>query len=99
MGRNAAARARFTLAASVALMLGTCWYVSDGVTPGPRPGGAPGQSGGGFRLQNGDAKGQPGGVLDQMSKDKAGEYSAPVADPVKKSGDKTGPKIDMGKIE
>ena len=36
------ARARFTLAASVALMLGTCWYLSNGYQPGERPGpGAP----------------------------------------------------------
>jgi hypothetical protein len=36
--RDSSARARFTLAASVALMLGTCWYLSNGFAPGSRPG-------------------------------------------------------------
>src|SRR5215468_8251064 len=32
--RDNSARARFTLAASVALMLGACWYLSNGFQPG-----------------------------------------------------------------
>lgn len=34
-----AARARYTLAASVALLLGTCWYLSAGLPVGPRAAG------------------------------------------------------------
>jgi hypothetical protein len=34
-------RARYTLAASVALVLGTCWAFSNGFRPGDRPGGGP----------------------------------------------------------
>src|SRR5215213_8749196 len=41
--RDNSARARFTLAASVALMLGTCWYLSNGFQPGSRPGVGPNQ--------------------------------------------------------
>ena len=36
--RDNTARARVTLAASVALMFGTCWYLSEGFQPGERPG-------------------------------------------------------------
>src|SRR4051794_29755905 len=32
--RDNTARARFTLAASVALLLGTCWYLSNDFEPG-----------------------------------------------------------------
>lgn len=42
-GRDNTARARFTLAASVALALGACWFLSNGFEPNERPGqqGAP----------------------------------------------------------
>lgn len=39
--RDSTARARFTLAASVALLLGTGWFLADGFQPGPRPGANP----------------------------------------------------------
>src|SRR5262245_44668066 len=42
-GRDNTARARFTLAASVALMLGTCWYMSNGFQPGTQPTATPQQ--------------------------------------------------------
>ena len=54
-GHDNTARARFTLAASVALMLGTCWYMSNGfragravdpVPPQNGPRHVPGQRGG-----------------------------------------------------
>ena len=34
-------RARYTLAASVALLLGTCWYLSNGLPTGERPANKP----------------------------------------------------------
>jgi hypothetical protein len=40
--RDPGSRARYTLAASVALLLGTGWLLTDGFHPGPRPGPAPG---------------------------------------------------------
>jgi hypothetical protein len=77
-------RARLTLAASVALVLGTCWYLSNGLAPGPRPTVAPIPSGPG-RLGDSDAKGIKGGVLDKLNEDKA-KGNVP-------------PKFDMEKIE
>jgi hypothetical protein len=82
--RDNSARARFTLAASVALMLGTCWYLSNGFQPGSRPVVAPpGKSG---LLPESGAGGPKGGVLDTIQENKA-------------KGDHDGPKIDMGKFE
>lgn len=46
-------RARFTLAASVAILLGACWYFSTGSQPAERDKPAPGGPG---VLQNGSAK-------------------------------------------
>lgn len=34
--RDSSGKSRFTLAASVALLLGTCWYFSNGFQPGER---------------------------------------------------------------
>jgi hypothetical protein len=36
--RDSNARSRYTLAVSVALLLGTCWYLSNGFQPGNRSG-------------------------------------------------------------
>jgi hypothetical protein len=68
-GRDNTARARFTLAASVALALGATWFLSNGSETGPR-GGTPTQPGPGL-LKNGDAKGTKGGVLDTIKENKA----------------------------
>ncbi len=37
VARDTSSKARYTLAASVALFLGTCWYLSNGFQPGERP--------------------------------------------------------------
>jgi hypothetical protein len=69
--RDQTARAKFTLAASVALLLGTAFYMSDGYAPAARTGTQPAINA--PSLFNGsDAKGTPGGVLDTISKDKHG---------------------------
>jgi hypothetical protein len=85
-GRDNTARARFTLAVSVALMLGTCWYLSNGFDPVGRPGGAPSQNGGPGLLKNGEAAPPPVvNPLDTIKENKA-------------KGN-TGGGFDMGKIE
>jgi hypothetical protein len=84
--RDNTARARFTLAASVALMLGTCWYLSNGFEPGARPGQVPVTPGPSL-LQNGGADGNKFAPLQKIGEDKAKE--TPVGPP----------KIDMGKLE
>jgi hypothetical protein len=78
-GRDGTARARLTLAASVALALGACWTLSNGLQPTERPNGtspspAPGM------LQDGGAKDT--GVLPTIEKHKA-------------TGDNGGMKIDL----
>lgn len=79
--RDNTARAKFTLAASVALLLGTAFYMSDGYTPTARPVAVPSNSG--PSLFNGsDAKAPQGGVLDTISNDKA-KGDAPTMDPSK----------------
>lgn len=65
--RDSGARARVTLAASVALMLGTCWYLSNGVQPGTRPAPAPKPNGPGLF----EAGANDTGVLPQIEKNKA----------------------------
>lgn len=81
--RDSTARARLTLAASVALMLGTCWYMSDGFRSGPRAVPEPNPSGSGL-FNDSDAKGTKGGVLDTINKNKAND---------------NGDKMDLGKFE
>lgn len=79
--RDNTTRAKLTLAASVALLLGTAFYMSDGYTPSARPVAVPSNSG--PSLFNGsDAKAPQGGVLDTISKDKA-KGDAPTMDPSK----------------
>lgn len=81
--RDGTARARFTLAASVALMLGTCWYLSNGFQPGARPGqGNPNTPTGPGIFTNTDANDK--GVLKGVQKAKT---------------DANGGKMDMGKFE
>lgn len=48
-------RARYALAASVALLLGTCWYLSNGPPTGDRPSTKPAAGGTGI-LEEGSAK-------------------------------------------
>lgn len=36
--RDSSSKARYTLAASVALLIGTCWTLSNGLQPNDRPG-------------------------------------------------------------
>ena len=81
--RDNSARARFTLAASVALMLGTCWYLSNGFAPGSRPVGAPNQGDAPGMLPGGGAHDEQG-VLPKVREIKATEGA---------------PKIDMDKFE
>lgn len=45
MKRQADNRARYTLAASVALLLGTCWFLSSGSQPASHPVAKPGARG------------------------------------------------------
>jgi hypothetical protein len=83
--RDNTARARLTLAASVALMLGTCWYLSNGYQPGSRPvQGTPTPPVPGSGVFNGSGANDQG-VLPEVKKIKAEERG--------------GPKIDMGKFE
>jgi hypothetical protein len=64
-----ARRARYTLAASVAIVLGTCWAFSNGFRPGDRPGGVavPQQGGEGFDLKGTSADGK-GGLVGEIKK-------------------------------
>ncbi len=78
--RDQTARAKFTLAASVAFLLGTAFYMSDGYAPAPRPGAQPATNGGPSLLNASDAKAPQGGVLDTLSKDKV-NGGAPKVDP------------------
>lgn len=84
--RDNTARARFTLAASVALLLGTCWYLSNGFQPTASPGPAPSLPSTPKMLPVGGADGKNDPRLLKISEDNAKE--PPVAPP----------KIDMGKI-
>lgn len=76
------ARARFTLAASVALVLGATLAMSDGFQSGPRPAVSTPASGGSQMLPGSSANGNHHLPLKQIEEDKA----------------KGGNKIDLGKI-
>lgn len=69
--RDHTARARFTLAASVALALGTGWFLADGFAPGTRPNGAAPASNGPTFLQSGGANGKEHAPLKKIEEDKA----------------------------
>jgi hypothetical protein len=87
-GRDSTARARFTLAASVALMLGTCWYLSNGYQPGTRSEQIVPTPGPPTLLQNGGASGTDDLRLKKIEEDKA-----------KGILDNGGTKMDAGKFE
>jgi hypothetical protein len=84
-GRDTGTRARYTLAASVALLLGTGWFLSNGFQPAERPGPLPGVAPKGI----GDATASDPEVLKKLREEKArnGEgFVIPKAEP---------PKIDL----
>jgi hypothetical protein len=83
--RDNTARARFTLAASVALALGTCWFLSNGFQPGEGSGQPVVPGNGTKMLPDGGAQGGKGDALDQMNKNKTDD-GAPKID-MSKSGD------------
>jgi hypothetical protein len=69
--RDESRKSRYTLAASVALLLGTCWALSNGFQPAERatPGGA--GTGGGLNLNSTSADGKnslPGAIKDGQDK-------------------------------
>jgi hypothetical protein len=68
--RDSGSKARYTLAASVALLLGTCWYLSNGFRAAERT--APGSSNNptGSGLIDKGIAGNPD-ALEQLRKDKA----------------------------
>ena len=68
--RDHTSRARFTLAASVALALGACWALSSGFQPGERTNGTPGVPG---LLPDSGADGKGSGTLQKMQENKAKE--------------------------
>lgn len=78
--RDQTARAKFTLAASVALLLGTAFYMSDGYAPTAQPVAKPAATGAPSLFNGSDAKAPQGGILDTISKDKA-NGGAPKVDP------------------
>jgi hypothetical protein len=64
--RDTTARSRYTLAASVALLLGTCWYCSNGFQPAAPVGQTPQGDG----MLDKSRAGDPA-ALEQLKKDKA----------------------------
>jgi hypothetical protein len=89
-GRDGAARARFTLAASVALALGGCWVLSNGFLPGSMTQGTPTTPG---ILQHGGSDGKDHDTLKTMEKNRALENNGGVIDPGNDNGgflDKSG---------
>ncbi len=79
--RDNTARARFTLAASVVLLLGTCWYLSNGFQPGRSPGaGAPNLPPVPKLLPRSLSDGDKHPPLQEMEKDKAKGVGAPRID-------------------
>lgn len=85
--RDSSARARFTLAASVALLLGTGLFLADGFQPGARPGrdAVPGTPGNPL-LPGSNADGTEHLPLKKMGEDKAKAHDA-------------GMKVDLGGIQ
>jgi hypothetical protein len=67
--RDASARARFTLAASVALVIGASWFLSNGFQ-GTRGGNAPAPNGGPGMLQESGADGKNDPRLKVIENDK-----------------------------
>lgn len=71
-------RARVTLAASVALLLGTCWFLSRDGQPVHRAPGKPAPGSGPGLIDSGTAT-MPE-AFDSMKKDKAGKTADPMVD-------------------
>ncbi len=70
--RDNTARARFTLAASVAMVLCTCWFLADGFQPDGRvPAGTGTTPGAPTLLHNGGASGKDHAPLKKIEQDKA----------------------------
>ncbi|AWM38236.1 hypothetical protein GobsT_36470 [Gemmata obscuriglobus] len=70
--RDNAARARFTLAASVALLMGTGWFLASGVQSGPNAGRGAAPDAGGLKfLPDSGASGHDHIPLKKMGEDKA----------------------------
>jgi hypothetical protein len=74
------------LAASVALMLGACWYLSNGFAPG-------------MRSQQPTAAPSAPGMLQGSGADGAHDPRLKKIEEEKTNGNTGGAKIDMGKIE
>ncbi|MDB5307873.1 MAG: hypothetical protein JWO38_2075 [Gemmataceae bacterium] len=70
-------RARITLAASVALLIGTCWYLSNGWQSADRSLSKPGQGGGPNVLPESTAESP--GAFEKNRKDKASQTKDPMA--------------------
>ena len=69
-------RARLTLAVSAALLLGTCWYLSNGSQPADRPVGSPAPATGPGRK---DLSAEDRGILKELRERKAKEAKDPAA--------------------
>lgn len=67
--RDSGSKARYTLAASVAIFLGTCWTLSNGFQPGERS--VPGVNGSGNGLNLNDTKATPVDVHETLQRDRA----------------------------
>jgi hypothetical protein len=74
--RDPGSKSRFTLVASVAILLGTCWYLSNDFQPGSRPG-----SSGPSIPMNKISAGDPD-VLKELHKDKAISGEKGITPPV-----------------
>jgi hypothetical protein len=68
--RDSGSKARYTLAASVALLLGTCWYLSNGFQPTERPRTGPSNTPSGPGLFEKGTAGNPA-ALEELRKDNA----------------------------
>jgi hypothetical protein len=79
--RDTSARSRFTLAASVALLLGTCWTLSNGFQSGDRPaaGGSNGNAVDANKFSADGKGGLPGAIANE--KDKKGNPPVKVDNP------------------
>ena len=76
--RDTGSKSRYTLAASVALLLGTCWWLSNGYQPGERsgPGRADGPAGPPMLHKSGASEPK---VLETIREDKAKNGGDPKA--------------------
>src|SRR5581483_10449235 len=70
-------RARLTLAVSAAILLGGCWYLSNGWQPADRPANGNPRPAAGPGLKGAEAENR--GVLPKIREDKAKEATDPAA--------------------